>query len=80
MTGDLDSATLCEAFQRTAATNHGPALVNAQTGSTIYDQGEFFSTVLDLTAIGRIRLVADFSGTGQACAVEAYMVTADSIG
>ena len=33
MTGELNS--LCEAFQRTAATNTGPALVNAQTGHTV---------------------------------------------
>jgi len=55
-------------------------LVNAQTGATIYDNAEFFAVMLDLSAILRIRLVADFSQTGQACAVEAYMSTADSLG
>ncbi len=55
-------------------------LVNAQTGSTLYDQAEMYSASLDLSAIGRIRLVADFSGTGQACAIEAVMNTADSLG
>lgn len=55
-------------------------LVNAQTSSTIYDQAEMYVAQLDLTAIGRIRLVADCSGTGQATAVQAYMVTGDSIG
>jgi long-chain acyl-CoA synthetase len=35
VTGEPHSATLCEAFQRTAATNTGPALVNAQTGHTV---------------------------------------------
>jgi phosphotransferase system HPr-like phosphotransfer protein len=35
---------------------------------------------LDLTAVGRIRLVADGKNTGQAVAAEAYIVTADSIG
>jgi len=55
-------------------------LVNAQTGATIYDQAEWFVAQLDLTSIGRIRLVADCSGTGQAVAVEAHMVTGDSIG
>lgn len=55
-------------------------LVNAQTGSTIYDQAEVFLAALDLTAITRIRLVADGRGTGQATAVEAWLVTGDSIG
>jgi hypothetical protein len=55
-------------------------LVNAQTGATIYDQAEFFVAQIDLTAVGRIRLVADGKGTGQAVAVEALMVTGDSIG
>lgn len=55
-------------------------LVNAQTGATIYDQAEMFVAQLDLTAVGRLRLVADGSGTGQAVAVEAHMVTGDSIG
>lgn len=55
-------------------------LVNAQTGATIYDQAEMFAAQLDLTAVGRIRLVADGRNTGQAVAVEADMVTGDSIG
>jgi hypothetical protein len=55
-------------------------LVNAQTGSTIYDQAEMFVAKLDFTSTGRIRLVADGSGTGQATAVEAHLVTGDSIG
>lgn len=55
-------------------------LVNAQTGSNIYDQAEVFVAQLDLTAIGRIRLVADGRNTGQAVAVESHMVTGDSIG
>jgi len=54
-------------------------LVNAQTGATIYDQAEMWAIQVDLSAIGRLRLVADGSGTGQAVAVEALMVTADSI-
>lgn len=54
-------------------------LVNAQTGATIYDQAEMFIAQLDLSAVGRIRLVADGSGTGQACSVEAHLVTLDSI-
>jgi hypothetical protein len=55
-------------------------LVNAQTGATIYDQAEMFAAQLDLTAVGRIRLVADGRNTGYAVAVQAYMVTGDSIG
>lgn len=55
-------------------------LVNAQTGATIYDQAEFYVAQLDLTAVGRIRLVANGCNTGQAVAVEAHMVTGDSIG
>jgi hypothetical protein len=55
-------------------------LVNAQTGATIYDQAEMWAIQVDLSAVGRLRLVADGSGTGQAVAVEAHMVTADSIG
>jgi hypothetical protein len=54
-------------------------LLNAQTGSTIFDNGEFFSVSLDLSAVTRLRLVADFSGTGQACSAEAFLVTGDSI-
>lgn len=55
-------------------------LVNAQTSSNIYDQAEMFVAQIDLTAIGRIRVVADGRNTGQAVAVEVYMVTGDSIG
>jgi hypothetical protein len=56
------------------------AITNAQTGSTIYDQAEQFIAQLDLTSIGRIRVVADCSGTGRTVVVEAFMVTGDSIG
>jgi len=55
-------------------------LLNAQTGATIYDQAEMFVAQIDLTAVGRIRVVADGRNTGQAVAVEALMVTGDSIG
>jgi hypothetical protein len=54
-------------------------LVNAQTGATIYDRAEMFAASIDLSAVGRLRLVADGRNTGQAVAVEATMVTADSI-
>ena len=55
-------------------------LLNAQADTTpILDQAEMFVAQVDLTAIGRIRLVADGRNTGQAVAVEATMVTGDSI-
>lgn len=55
-------------------------LVNAQTGATIYDRAEIYALSIDLTAVSRIRLVANGNNTGQAVAVEAFMTTADSIG
>ena len=55
-------------------------LVNAQTGATLYDGAEFFAAQLDLSSVGRIRLVVDASNTGVAVAVQAIMVTCDSIG
>ncbi len=55
-------------------------LVNAQTGATIYDQAEMFVAQIDLTAITRIRVVADGRNTGQAVAIEVFAVTGDSIG
>jgi len=54
-------------------------LLNAQTGATIYNQAEYYVAQLDLTAVGRIRIVADGRNSGQATAVEAFMVTGDSI-
>lgn len=55
-------------------------LVNAQTSSTIYAGAELWIAQLDFQAIGRIRVVADNSATGQTVAVKATMVTADSFG
>lgn len=55
-------------------------LVNAQTGATIYDQAEMYAVQVDLTAVTRLRVVADGRNTGQAVAVEADMVSGDSIG
>jgi hypothetical protein len=55
-------------------------LVNAQTGATIYDQAEFYVAQIDLTAVGRIRIVMDGRNTGQATAIQAFMVSGDSIG
>lgn len=56
------------------------ALVNAQTGATIYTQAQFFGIQLDLTAIVRIRVVVNARNSGQATAAEVVMVTGDSIG
>ena len=56
-------------------------LLNAQTGATLYDSAEILPVFqFDLSSIGRIRLVADGSAFTQAFAIEAHIVTADSIG
>lgn len=51
------------------------------TTTLVWSQAEFFSAQLDLTAIGRIRVVADaaYALSGQTTVVEAFMVTGDSI-
>jgi hypothetical protein len=54
-------------------------LVNAQTGSTMYDQGEFFSGQINLENVLRLRLVVDASGSGQAVAVEAILSSLDAL-
>lgn len=54
-------------------------LVNAQTGSTLYDQAEMFNALIDLSAVTRLRLVADAYNTGQAVAVEAFINYLNSI-
>jgi len=68
---------------RSIATNASITLIDsltyAQTGSTIFDLSEMFTAQIDLTAIGRIRLVADASNTSRETYVEAYMVTGDDI-
>jgi hypothetical protein len=52
------------------------------TTTKILSQAEFFAAQLDLTAIGRIRVVFDAASalSGQTVVVEAFMVTGDSIG
>lgn len=55
-------------------------LANAQTGATIFDRAELYVAQLDLTSIGRIRVVVDNTGTGQQVAAKIEMVTGDSIG
>lgn len=54
-------------------------LVNAQTSSTLYDRAQMWAVQLDLLAVGRLRVVVNNSGTGQAIAIEAHMVTADAV-
>lgn len=54
-------------------------LTNTQTGSTIYNRAEKFASSIDLTAIGRIRLVADGSNTNKNTLIQAYLITGDSI-
>lgn len=54
-------------------------LTNAQTSSNVYQSAEIFSAQLDLTAIGRLRVVVNAYNTGVAVAAEAFMVTGDSI-
>lgn len=56
------------------------ALTNShEDGSAVRDQAELFVAQLDLTSIGRIRVVADNANSGQTIAVEAKMVTGDSL-
>ena len=54
-------------------------LVNAQTSSNIYDSAEIFAPVVIPKEVTRIRVVADGSSFTQAFAVEASLITTDSI-
>lgn len=55
-------------------------LVNAQTGSTLYDSAEIYNAAkINFDGIVRIRVVADGSLFTQAFALEVKMVTCDSI-
>jgi len=56
-------------------------LLNAQNNPapTIYNGAEMYALPLDLTAVTRLRVVVNASNTGQAVAVEVFMVTGDSI-
>lgn len=50
-------------------------LENAQTGSTVYDQGELYSPILlNVSAYSRIQVFVDGSGAGQNFAVEVKAV------
>lgn len=52
------------------------------TTTLVWSKAEFFVAQLDLTAIGRIRVVVDcaYALSGQTIVAEAFMVTGDSIG
>lgn len=55
-------------------------LVNAQTGATIYTLAEILPLFqFDLSNVVRIRLVSDGASFTQAHAIEAFIVTCDSI-
>lgn len=60
----------------------GALFAHTVTTTKIWSQAEFFSVQLDLTAVGRLRVVFDaaYALSGQTVAVEAFMVTGDSIG
>jgi hypothetical protein len=49
------------------------------TASIVTDQAEVYVAQVDLTAVGRIRAVADNASGGQAISVEVLMVTGDSL-
>ena len=51
------------------------------TTTLVWSKADFFVAQLDLTAIGRIRVVADaaYALSGQTVVVEAFMVTGDNI-
>lgn len=47
--------------------------------STMYTLAEYYQAKIDLSAIKRLRVVADCSGTGQATACQALLNTGDSL-
>lgn len=54
-------------------------LANAQTSSTMFDQGQIFRVAdINCRALGRLRVVVDNTGTGQTIAFEIEMITTDS--
>lgn len=55
-------------------------LVNAQTGSTLYDAAEIYSPIAIPAGCVRIRAVDDGSLFTQAHAIEVNLITVDSIG
>lgn len=91
--GDLvyiDNTTIANSeFQRVKAISANTSitlednLANAQNNgsATVYNKAEWWAIPLDLSAIGRIRLVVDTASgpSGQNIAVEAFVVTEDSV-
>jgi len=63
----------------TTLTLEEPVTNGHANGSVVTAQAEVFVAQLDLTAIGRIRVVADNLGSGYTIGVEAQLVTADSL-
>lgn len=49
-------------------------------GCVISDQAEMYAASVDLTGVGRIRIVADNANSGRTIYASALMVTGDSIG
>jgi hypothetical protein len=54
------------------------AVVNAQTGSTVYDQAQIIPLRLNLDGIARIRFLVDAVGVGQTTVVEAVYSALDT--
>ncbi len=54
-------------------------LVNAQTGSTVYPNAQRFIAQLDLSAVKRIRVVANNNNGGVGFDVDAWLSTLDTI-
>ena len=55
------------------------ALLNAQTGSTLYDAAEIYAGIEIPRSAMRVRAVFDGSQFTQACAVMVEMSTTDSV-
>jgi len=55
------------------------ALVNAHTTGSVYNKAEMYAIPLDLSSVGRLRVVADGSAHNQSFVCEAYLNTLDSV-
>lgn len=72
----------CQEIVSNTSINLIDGLTNQQTSSsTIWNDANVFTCQLDLTAVGRLRVVFQHEGaTGANCHVKAIMITGDSIG
>ena len=72
----------CQEIVTNTSINLIDGLTNQQTNtSTIWNDANVFTCQLDLTAVGRLRVVFQHEGaTGANCHVKAIMITGDSIG